>query len=122
MFFNCLWFYSNGRYWRHFGYSCWYPLVTLCVDMIGKGTSPRIDQIQYFVEHFSSSNQKTKQCLQDNILALISVLAFDTVSTQCDQMVVFQLMTINVDLIIANYKLKEYPQEKVFNYCLPYWC
>ena len=102
-----------------------YPLVTLCVDMIGKGTSPRIDQIQYFVEHFSSSNQKTKQCLQDNILALISILAFDTVWTQFDrnrEKVVFQLMTINVDLIIANYKLKEYPQEKVFNYCLPYWC
>ena len=85
--------------------------------MIGKGTSPRIDQIQYFVEHFSSTNQKTKQCLQDNILALISILALDTVWTQFDrnrEKVVFQLMTINVDLIIA--------QEKVFNYCLPYWC
>jgi len=101
-----------------------YPLVTLCVDMIGKGTSPRIDQIQYFVEHFSSSNQKTKQCLQNNILALISILAFDTVSTQFErnrEIVVFQLMTINVDLIIANYRLKEYPQEKVFYYCLPFY-
>jgi len=95
-----------------------YPLVTLCVDMIGKGTAPRIDQIQYFVEHFSCTNTKTKQCLQDNLLALIAILALDTVSTQCDrtkEMIVFQLMTINVDLIIANYPLKDYPQEKVIN-------
>lgn len=95
-----------------------YPLVTLCVDLIGKGTAPRIDQIQYFVEHFGNANQKTKQCLQDNILALIATLAYDNVSTTCDQnreLVVFQLMTISVESIIANYKLKDYPQEKVLN-------
>jgi len=98
-----------------------HPLVTLSVDMIGKGTSPRIDQIQYFIEHFGNANQKTKQCLQDNFIALIATLAFDNVSTTCDQnreMVVFQLMAISIDSIIANYRLKDYPQEKVILFLL----
>jgi hypothetical protein len=74
----------------------------------------RIDQIQYFIEHFGNANQKSKQCLQDNFIALIATLAFDNVSTTCDQnreMVVFQLMAISIDSIIANYRLKDCPQE-----------
>jgi hypothetical protein len=49
--------------------------------MIEKGNVTRTDQIQYFVEHFGSSNSKTRLILQDNLIALIAVLAFDDVST-----------------------------------------
>ena len=76
----------------------------------------RNDQIQYFVEHFGSATLKTKQILQDNLIALIAVLAYDDVSTsqkQQREMVLFQLMAVSIDSITNNYKLKDFPQDKV---------
>ena len=94
------------------------PSIILILSMIEKGNVTRTDQIQYFVEHFGSSNSKTRLILQDNLIALIAVLAFDDVSTgqkSQREMVLFQLMTISIDAIMNNYKLKDYPQEKVLH-------
>jgi len=92
------------------------PNITLTMNMIERGIAPRCDPIQFFVEHFSTSSSKTKQILQDNFISLIAILAFDDVSTNCErqrEMVLFQHMTISVDSIMSNYKMKEYAQEKV---------
>ena len=67
---------------------------------------------------FGSSNSKTRLILQDNLIALIAALALDAVSTgqkSQREMVFFQLMAISIDAIMNNYKLKDYPQEKVFH-------
>jgi hypothetical protein len=78
----------------------------------------RLLQIQYLIEHFCSANPKTKLILQENILSLIATLAYDDISSNCDrqrEMMKFQLMTISIDSIMANYKLKDYAQGKVNN-------
>jgi len=92
------------------------PAQALCLQMIDRGLEPRIDQIQYFIEHFGTASAKTEQMLSDNFISLIATLAYDDVSTNQDrqrEVVVFQLMTISVDSILANYKLKAYPQDQV---------
>ena len=92
------------------------PSIILLLSMIEKGNVTRNDQIQYFVEHFGSATLKTKQILQDNLIALIAVLAYDDVSTsqkQQREMVLFQLMAVSIDSITNNYKLKDFPQDKV---------
>lgn len=94
------------------------PSIILLLSMVEKGHVTRNDQIQYFIEHFGSANPKTKQILQDNIISLIATLAYDDLSSNQDrqrEMVKFQLMTISIEAILANYKLKDYPQDKVHN-------
>jgi len=94
------------------------PSIILLLSMIEKGNVTRTDQIQYFVEHFSTASSKTKAILQDNLIALIAVLAFDDVSTNHSQqreIVLFQLITVSIDSIMTNYKLKDFPQEKVLH-------
>ena len=94
------------------------PSIILLLSMIEKGNVTRNDQIQYFVEHFGSATLKTKQILQDNLIALIAVLAYDDVSTsqkQQREMVLFQLMAVSIDSIMNNYKLKDFPQDKVLH-------
>ena len=56
-------------------------IIVLILSMIEKGNVTRTDQIHYFVEHFGSSNSKTRLILQDNLIALIAALALDAVST-----------------------------------------
>jgi len=69
----------------------------LCLSMIDRGLAPRIDQIQFFVDHFSISSSKTKQILIDNFIALIAILAYDDVSTNQErqrELVLFQLISV----------------------------
>jgi hypothetical protein len=92
------------------------PLLTLCVNMIERGIANSTDPIQYFVLHFGSCNPKTKQILLDNMIALIATLSFDDVSSTCDrqrELTVYSLVQTSVDNVIANYRLKEYAQDKV---------
>lgn len=94
------------------------PCTILLLSMIEKGNVTRNDQIQYFVEHFGSSTTKTKQILQDNLIALIAVLAYDDVSSNQGvqkEVVLFQLMSVSIDAVMNNYKLKDFPQEKVLH-------
>jgi len=94
------------------------PSIILLLSMIEKGNVTRTDQIQYFVEHFGTASSKTKAILQDNLIAFIAVLAFDDVSTNHSQqreIVLFQLITVSIDSIMTNYKLKDFPQEKVLH-------
>ena len=92
------------------------PSIILILSMIEKGNIIRNDQIQYFVEHFGTFNSKTKSILHDNMIALIAVLAFDDISSNQSpqrEIVLFQLMTVSIDAVLNNYKLKDFPQEKV---------
>lgn len=95
------------------------PSIILLLSMIEKSNVTRNDQIQFFVEHFGTSDSKTKQILQDNLIALIAILAFDDISTRQEvqkEIVLFQLMAVSIDAIMNNYKLKDYPQEKVLHW------
>jgi len=86
--------------------------------MIDKGNIIRYDQIRFFIDHFSLATIKTKQILQDNMIALVATLAFDDVSTNQSQqreMILFQHMEISIDAILMNYSLKDYPMEKVLH-------
>ena len=62
--------------------------------------------------------------LIDNYIELIAVLAYDSVSTCKDrskEITLFSLMANNVEGILNNYRLKAYPQEKVFMFSYN-WC
>jgi len=94
------------------------PSIILHLSMIEKGNIIRNDQIRFFIDHFSSANLKTKQILQDNMIALVATLAYDDVSTNQSQqreMMLFQHMAISIDAILMNYSLKDYPMEKVLH-------
>ena len=94
------------------------PSIILHLSMIEKGNIIRYDQISFFIDHFSSANIKTKQILQDNMIALVATLAYDDVSTHLSQqreMNLFQHMAISIDAILMNYSLKDYPMEKVLH-------
>ena len=97
------------------------PLLTLCVNMIERGVANSTDPIQYLVQHFGSFNPKTKQILLDNMVSLIATLAYDNVSSTCDrvrELTVFSLVQTSVDNVIANYRLKDYAQDKVSDYSI----
>ena len=92
------------------------PAQALCLSMIDRGLAPSIDQIAFFIDHFGVTSVKTKQMLHDNFIALIAILAYDDISTNHErqrEVVLFQLMSISVDNILANYKMKAYPQDQV---------
>jgi hypothetical protein len=92
------------------------PLLTLCVNMIERGIANSTDPIQYLVQHFGSCNPKTKLILLDNMISLIATVSFDDVSSTCDrqrELTVYSLVQTSVDNVIANYRLKEYAQDKV---------
>jgi len=92
------------------------PHQILLVNMIERGNLIHTNQLEYFIQHFSSCNPKTKTILQDNFVALIATLAYDNVSTNFErqrEMVIFQHMAISIDHILANYKMKDIAQDKV---------
>ena len=89
--------------------------IMLSVDMIDCGCEA-IDEIKYLITDFAARH-KNKQLVLDNYIELIAVLAFDSVSTCKDrskEITLFSLMANNVEGILNNYRLKAYPQEKVF--------
>jgi len=83
--------------------------VRLSVDMIDRGCEA-IDEFKYLITDFASRH-KNKQLVLDNYIKLIAVLAFNSVSTCNDRS---KEITVNVGGILNNYRLKAYPQEKVF--------
>ena len=90
-------------------------MVVLCVNMIGRGCEA-IDEIKYTVQDYGQRNNIYKNLLIDQYINLIAILAYDGLSTSQDPsrvMVMYELMTINVEGILNNYHLKAYPKEKV---------
>jgi len=85
--------------------------VRLSVDMIDRGCKA-IDEIKYLITDFAS-RQKNKQLVLDNYIELIAVLKLQS-SDRSKEITVFSLMANNVEGILNNYRLKAYPQEKVF--------
>jgi len=85
--------------------------------MIERGHVIHTNQLEYFIQHFSTCNPKTKLILQDNFIALIATLAYDYVSTNLDrqrEIVIYCQMAISIDNILANYKMKQIAQDQVF--------
>jgi len=80
------------------------PHQILLVNMIERGHLIDTNQLEFFILHFGAANLKTKAILQDNYIALIAILVFDDVSTNCErqrEMVVFYHIYISIDSILA---------------------